>query len=335
MRQISKDYHYGFTIVELLVVIVVIAILAAITIVSYTGISSKAKIATLQSDLSNASAQLKVFQATDPNGDYPTANNCPNPGTNQICLKSSNGNNFTYTPSNSTNPKTFALKSANETTAYHITDNSSPFTLDPANWLTIGTQTWAKTNLNVGTRIDGAANQTNNNGTNIIEKYCYGNVDTGCTNTDSNGIVYGGLYQWDEAMRYTTTNGAQGICPAGSHIPTDSEWKILEVQLGMTQAVANTYDWRGTDQGTQLRSGGSSGLNLPFAGLRFFNRNGLIAGLSSNASLWSSSESNVGSIYAWSRGLVPDSGYANVMRWGFEKTYGYSVRCLGKLINLC
>src|SRR5665647_1189470 len=69
---------HGFTIVELLVVIVVIAILAAITIVTYTGISSKATVASLVSDLDNASKQLKIFQVI--NGAYPTANNCPTPG---------------------------------------------------------------------------------------------------------------------------------------------------------------------------------------------------------------------------------------------------------------
>ncbi|PIQ71162.1 hypothetical protein COV88_01465 [Candidatus Saccharibacteria bacterium CG11_big_fil_rev_8_21_14_0_20_41_19] len=45
----------GFTIVELLVVIVVIGILAAITIVSYTGITQKAIIASLTSDLDGSS----------------------------------------------------------------------------------------------------------------------------------------------------------------------------------------------------------------------------------------------------------------------------------------
>lgn len=61
----------GFTIVELLVVIVVIGILAAITIVSYTGLSKKAIVASLQSDLSNASVQFKLYDIEY--GSYPTA----------------------------------------------------------------------------------------------------------------------------------------------------------------------------------------------------------------------------------------------------------------------
>jgi len=53
----------------------------------------------------------------------------------------------------------------------------------------------------------------------VIEKYCYNNEEDSCTK-------YGGLYQWDEMMQYTTEQGVRGICPAGWHLPTDEEWKI-------------------------------------------------------------------------------------------------------------
>jgi len=310
----------GFTIVELLVVIVVIGILAAITIVSYTGISQRAKVAALQSDLSNASQQLKIFQATEASGNYPIANTCPTPGTTEICLKASNGNAYTYTPSNGTNPKTFALKAVNETITYHISENSSPFTLTSTDWITIGTQVWAKANLNVGTMVPGTlgqpntTNQTNNA---ILEKYCYLNDTTNCT-------TYGGLYQWDEAMQYVTTNGAQGICPVGSHIPTDAEWKTLEMSLsGMLQATADTIGWRGTDEGTKLKSGGSSGLNILSAG-GYRNPDGSFNDLPSFARLWSGSESGT---TAWNRYLY--LGYATVNRDAYGKAFGFSVRCMG------
>lgn len=60
---------YGFTIVELLVVIVVIAILAAISIVAYNGIQDRAVSAAMQSDLRNAMTQLSLAH-TD-SGVYP------------------------------------------------------------------------------------------------------------------------------------------------------------------------------------------------------------------------------------------------------------------------
>ena len=59
----------GFTIVELLVVVVIIAILAAITIVAYNGIQNRANDSALLSNASSIEKIIAMHQAD--NGDYP------------------------------------------------------------------------------------------------------------------------------------------------------------------------------------------------------------------------------------------------------------------------
>lgn len=123
----SNSTKSGFTIVELLVVIVVIGILAAITIVAYRGISQRAIVSTLQSDLNSASTQLKMYQATDDSNKFPDADDCSvAPANKTICLKHSSGNNFTYTPDNSTNTATYVLDVDNDGLTYRITNDSAP-----------------------------------------------------------------------------------------------------------------------------------------------------------------------------------------------------------------
>jgi prepilin-type N-terminal cleavage/methylation domain-containing protein len=53
----------GFTIVELLIVIVVIGILAAITIVAYNGVQNRASDTAIQADLRNIGGKMMEFQA--------------------------------------------------------------------------------------------------------------------------------------------------------------------------------------------------------------------------------------------------------------------------------
>jgi len=61
----------GFTIVELLIVVVVIAILAAITIVAYNGIQNRAKVSATQSSASQANKKLMTYAVTN-NDTLPT-----------------------------------------------------------------------------------------------------------------------------------------------------------------------------------------------------------------------------------------------------------------------
>ncbi len=98
------------------------------------------------------------------------------------------------------------------------------------NTVLIGDQCWMKENLNIGEMI---ANQdASDNG--VIEKHCYENDPANCEK-------YGGLYSWDEIMQYQTEEGVQGICPEGWHIPTDEEYRLMEVRVDSRGKVGNEY----------------------------------------------------------------------------------------------
>lgn len=110
--------HTGFTIVELLVVIVVIGILAAITIVSYNGITNRAVEASLQSDLQTAAttlAQDRIHtnaypeQAADANG----GKGLPASGTNTLSYLVKD-NEYCVTASSPKTSKTFYVSSLNQ-----------------------------------------------------------------------------------------------------------------------------------------------------------------------------------------------------------------------------
>ncbi|AHB42067.1 PilE-like protein [Candidatus Saccharibacteria bacterium RAAC3_TM7_1] len=63
--------HRGFTIVELLIVIVVIAILAAITVVAYNGIQQRARDAQRLQDITSIAKALELYKIQ--NSSYPNA----------------------------------------------------------------------------------------------------------------------------------------------------------------------------------------------------------------------------------------------------------------------
>lgn len=86
-RGMYNRKQHGFTIVELLIVIVVIGILAAITIVVFNGIQSRAQLAAVKSDSNQAQKQIELFVAET--GTPPASiNDCPTPASGNICVKS-------------------------------------------------------------------------------------------------------------------------------------------------------------------------------------------------------------------------------------------------------
>ncbi|HEX7483703.1 MAG TPA: discoidin domain-containing protein [Candidatus Saccharimonadales bacterium] len=111
----------GFTVVELLVVIAVIALLATIVIVSYAGIQEKAAGKVLTSDLNTALKQLTIDQGR--NGGYPATLAAGNKGKGIVA---SPGTTYTYTYNNATNPQTLCLSATNGSQVYSVTQNTEP-----------------------------------------------------------------------------------------------------------------------------------------------------------------------------------------------------------------
>ena len=143
---LKKTFSYAFTIVELLIVIVIIGILAAITIVSYTGITGRATGVSLQSDLATAKKQFELYKVD--HGQYPTGldgSNCalgniaPSPDT-KYCLKPSNGAAFYLTGGGISD---YSLTLIKGSMTYVVTNNSAP--TSATNTSTTFVKTWGGT----------------------------------------------------------------------------------------------------------------------------------------------------------------------------------------------
>jgi prepilin-type N-terminal cleavage/methylation domain-containing protein len=75
----------GFTLVELLVVIVILGILAAVVVFAVSGSTDEAKSSACKSDASSALSAVEAYRAKT--GNYPTAWSDVTSGTNQFLRK--------------------------------------------------------------------------------------------------------------------------------------------------------------------------------------------------------------------------------------------------------
>ena len=202
----------------------------------------------------------------------------------------------------------------------------------------IGDQCWFAENLRTEHYANGDAIPANLsdgewNSTTSGAVSVYGE-DAGCDDYSPDGDAcdpswslneYGRLYNW------YGVDDARGLCPTGWHVPTDEEWMTLEMELGMSESDANSAGWRGTDQGTQMKTtygwnGGGNGTNSSgFSGLPGGNRgtDGYFYYADYYGYWWSSSPSGS---YAWNRALNFDGPIVD--RANYDRRYGFSVRCL-------
>ena len=79
----KQNSRQGFTIVELLIVIVIIAVLATVTVVAYNGMQSRAQFTRLNSELGLINKALALYHAE--NGAYPVTGTFGAPGWRYSC----------------------------------------------------------------------------------------------------------------------------------------------------------------------------------------------------------------------------------------------------------
>lgn len=161
----------------------------------------------------------------------------------------------------------------------------------------------------------------------MAENIAY-NANRGCwayDKTQSNVAKYGYLYDWKTAKI---------ACPGGWHLPSDEEWKVLEMNLGMSQGEVNLSGYRGTYEGKKLKStcdwygGGLKGTDrVGFSGSPggyYDSAENYFAHLDFFGYWWSSTAN--ASTQAWYR--VLSHSHHGIDRSNDSKVYGYSIRCV-------
>jgi len=167
------------------------------------------------------------------------------------------------------------------------------------NTVEINGQCWMAENINIGTMIQGTTNPSDNG---IIEKYCY---------SDNPGLcdTYGALYHWSEVMQYNYTEGTQGLCPEGWHVPTNAEWTTLVNSTGGPNSA-----------GAHLVQGGDSGFEALMAGYREPQLSGYpFAFIGSKTYFWTSNN-------GVDRYIINNDPH--VYTETTNSAFGFSIRCI-------
>jgi uncharacterized protein (TIGR02145 family) len=110
----------------------------------------------------------------------------------------------------------------------------------------------------------------------------------------SNYLIYGRLYHGPHLY-------SENICPDGWRVPTDNDWKTLEMCFEMTQAQADATGLRGTDQGKQMKSNtnwdGTNTKNLDLVPGGNNTYAGVFSGKGTTAFYWTSTITSGNTIY--------------------------------------
>jgi uncharacterized protein (TIGR02145 family) len=192
----------------------------------------------------------------------------------------------------------------------------------------IGTQMWMAENLKT-TQYNNSTpipNVTDNTAWSTLTTPAY------CWYINSEALYkneYGALYNWFAV-------GTGNLCPTGWHVASDDDYKALETFLGLPPAQLDSWGWRGTDQGSEMKNttgwaAGQNGTNtsgfsaLPggyrYAATGTFNDRG-------NLSYWWTSTQETAAL-AWYRHLAGLN--SDIYRASVEKAASFFSQLLGKM----
>jgi uncharacterized protein (TIGR02145 family) len=195
----------------------------------------------------------------------------------------------------------------------------------------IGNQWWMAENLKVTHyRNDDEIFHIKDSATwSTLNVGAYSHYHNDSLNDDVFGLLYNGYVINDNRL----------IAPRGWHIPSDEEWKELEMCLGMSRAQADSSGLHGTDEGGKLKEAGTihwqspnkgatnaSGFSALPAGARW--NDGSFGETGFSADFWSTTHFdttyNIG--YTWARNL--SYNFSAIYRYPVFIQCGLSVRCV-------
>ncbi|MCK9561882.1 MAG: fibrobacter succinogenes major paralogous domain-containing protein [Bacteroidales bacterium] len=134
------------------------------------------------------------------------------------------------------------------------------------------------------------------------------------------------IAQYNELSTTGNITNIQGICPDGYHIPSDTEWMIFEMALGMSPSdlprSGVTVTDRGADAGVVQKMISEHGFD--YGG--YVSINGTYAQLGEAGVYWSSTAgTDAYGDYVWVRQI--DTSYTGVLRFKHYEKSGLSIRC--------
>ena len=228
----------AFTIIELLIVLVIISILATLTIIAYSGLTSKANTASLQATLASNKKLLTNYFNTYNSYPLTLSSNCPASPTvdNAYCLKAPTGTTLDY----SATAQSFTLNASQGSTTYKITDSpgtsSMPVTLNcPVGFIVVpGSSTYGTSDFCVmkyeakaDDNGDGVGDTNQTTGYDTWPANTYPISATRKLVSTPLGYPVANISQTTSLTAANSTNNMVYGCPSGCKLITEAQWMTI------------------------------------------------------------------------------------------------------------